>query len=147
MLFNDLESAILKAVSSLNVTTAPTATTVNSVSVDLPLCRLFLHPCCRPRARVGYQAPRLFRDFYPRPRDLGTPWGIFTIHFRATWSSTGHLLMQSWKSHQHYRDDSPCIMPTRDDPALSFHPGGRRMFLVAKAEIYIYKVGHALGGL
>jgi hypothetical protein len=137
---NNWESAIPIFEVSFDGTHCDCKRAVASTGMDLPLWRLLSHPCLQPRAGVCYQAPRLFATHTP----TSSPWHPMRIflHFR---SSTGHLLMQSWRSHQHHRDDSPCSMPTSEhDPAFSFRRGGQRTLPVVNLDIYINRAGHAL---
>jgi hypothetical protein len=138
-----------KATISLDATVLLTATT--SVQSPVPAWTYLsggYHSTLvlRPRAGVCYQAPRPFCNLNPRPRELvalGTPWGIF---FR--WSSTGHLSTQSWKPHQHRRDDSPCFMPIEHDPALVSRRWPSDTLGRELAYLHVYKHGRSrpLGG-
>jgi hypothetical protein len=112
---------IHKALICIDVATEAIASwrlNVCGISLHFPLWRL-LHtpPLSSTKSWRCYQAPHCFATSTPGLKTLAPHGGSPFIHFRLTRSSTGHLLTQSWSSHQHSRDDSSCIMPTRHDPA------------------------------
>ena len=114
------------------------------------LWRLSFYPCPSTKSwRLLPSAASVFATSTPDLENLEplAPHGGSSFAGRVL--PPGHPSTQSWKSHQHRRDDSPCFMPIEHDPALWSHADGLRTLLVASRHIHMYinMAGHALWGL